>query len=79
MQTEYNAKFMKQGDAIGETLTMLKALNGKVDVIKVNADINDDYVKTQVDLHMQCVTEKLTALSQAGHATWSELESVKLK
>lgn len=44
---------MKHGNALGETLTMLKALNAKADAIKVNADIDDGYGKTQVDARTQ--------------------------
>lgn len=46
IQTELNDHLMQQGTALGETVTMLKALNTKVDAIKVYADMNDDYVKT---------------------------------
>lgn len=71
---------MKQGDALGEQMQMLKASNAQVEAIKVNTDMNDDYVKTQVDTQTQDVMDKKSALSQAGHTTtWNELESVMLK
>ena len=56
---------------------MIKALNAKVGAIRTGADLNDDYVKSQVDAKTVDIMDKLTALSQAGHTTWNELETVK--
>ena len=50
-----------------------------MDAIKVQADMNDSYVKTQVDAKAAEIMEKITLLSQAGHTTWNEVESVKQK
>lgn len=65
IQAEFNDKVMKQGNALGVIMTMLKALIAKVDAIKDNTDMNDYYVQTQVDLHMHEITGKLIALSHA--------------
>jgi len=79
IQAEFNEKLMKQGNALGSNLEMVKQLNGKVDAIKVQADMNDSYVKTQVDAKAAEIMEKITVLSQAGHTTWNEIEVVKQK
>ena len=79
VQAEFNEKLMKQGNALGDTLEMVKQLNGKVDAIKANSDMNDDYVKTQVDAKAVEINEKITLLSQAGHTTWNEIETMKQK
>ena len=70
---------MKQGNALGDTLEMVKPFNGKVDAIKANADMNDGYVRTQVDAKAAELMEKIAWLSQAGHTTWNEVETVKQK
>lgn len=77
LQGDYTSKLLKQGETLGEALTMVKQLNAKVDAIKIQADLNDDYVKSQVDAKTIDITDKLTQLSQAGHTTWNELETVK--
>ena len=77
IQGEYTSKLLKQGEALGEAMTMVKQLNAKVDAIKIQADLNDDYVKSQVDAKTIDIMDKITKLSQAGHTTWSELEAIK--
>lgn len=79
VQAEFNEKLMKQGNALGDTLEMVKSFNSKVDAIKVQADMNDSYVKTQVDAKAAEIMEKITVLSQAGHTTWNEIETMKQK
>jgi len=60
-------------------MTMIKSLKVKVDAIKTQGDLNDDYVKTQVDAKTSDIMDKLTVLSQADRTTWNAVETVKQK
>jgi hypothetical protein len=89
LQGEFNQKLTKQGEAVGALFSSLQelkhdfaALNGKVDIIKVATDSNDDLVKQRIDakvVELQAANDvmrvEFTQAHQFTHAAVGQLQT----
>ena len=77
LQGEFNQKLTKQGEALGvlfsnfqELKGAIASVNGKVDIIKVATDSNDDLVKQTIDakvVELQTVSDVMRVEFTQAH------------